>query len=314
MRKLRCRIRRDTRDNPEETRRRTRRSPPIRRICRAKLSAFRPSAQGHRIGGRPRCSPPAACIRSAATQKAEVLSLPVTLLILIIAFGALIAAGVPVLLALSSVAAAMGLSTLASHLVPMGDATSSVILLIGMAVGIDYSLFYLRREREERAKGRGHVDAVEVAAETTGPKIDVAADGTVAVLDLATRSPPAATRPPTRCASGRRWCRPRWTASPASGTRWAATSRGARTTPRTSGARCPWWPASCCCDLSGDGVDLTVGGGGAHLVHAQPALGGRLLRDCWCWSSRVTGRRGCSASRRWARSSAGCRCSGIAFH
>ncbi|MET3422256.1 RND superfamily putative drug exporter [Actinoplanes tereljensis] len=116
-------------------------------------------------------------------KKAEILSLPVTLLILIIAFGALIAAGVPLLLALSSVAAAMGLSTLASHLVPMGDATSSVILLIGMAVGVDYSLFYVRREREERAKGRNHVDAVEIAAETSGHAVVVS--GTAVIIAMA---------------------------------------------------------------------------------------------------------------------------------
>ncbi|WP_432830377.1 MMPL family transporter [Dactylosporangium sp. CA-092794] len=106
-------------------------------------------------------------------KRAEYLSLPVTFAILIVAFGALIAAGVPVLLALSSVAAALGLSTLASHLVPASDTTSSVILLIGMAVGVDYSLFYLRREREERAKGRAHLDAVEIAAETSGHAVVV---------------------------------------------------------------------------------------------------------------------------------------------
>jgi len=106
-------------------------------------------------------------------QRAEFLSLPVTFAILIVAFGALIAAGIPVLLALSSVAAALGLSTLASHLLPSTDTTSSVILLIGMAVGVDYSLFYLRREREERAKGRGHLDAVEIAAETSGHSVVV---------------------------------------------------------------------------------------------------------------------------------------------
>ncbi|MER7002602.1 MMPL family transporter [Dactylosporangium sp. NPDC000555] len=106
-------------------------------------------------------------------KQAEYLSLPVTFAILIVAFGALIAAGVPVLLALSSVAAALGLSTLASHLVPSTDTTSSVILLIGMAVGVDYSLFYLRREREERAKGRAHLDAVEIAAETSGHAVVV---------------------------------------------------------------------------------------------------------------------------------------------
>ncbi|MEJ3744186.1 MMPL family transporter [Actinomycetes bacterium KLBMP 9797] len=106
-------------------------------------------------------------------KRAELLSLPVTLLILIVAFGALIAAGVPVILAMSSVFAAMGLSTLASHLLPATDTTNSVVLLIGLAVGVDYSLFYIRREREERAKGRAHLDAVEIAAETSGHAVVV---------------------------------------------------------------------------------------------------------------------------------------------
>ena len=105
--------------------------------------------------------------------KATSISLPVTLLILLVAFGAIIAAGVPVLLALSAVAAAVGLSTVASHLVPDSGTTSSVILLMGMAVGVDYSLFYLKREREERARGRSHVDAIEVAARTSGHSVVV---------------------------------------------------------------------------------------------------------------------------------------------
>ena len=86
-------------------------------------------------------------------QRAEYSSLPVTLIILLVAFGALVAAGLPVLLAFSGVLATIGLSALASHVVAAGSATQSVILLIGMAVGVDYSLFYLRREREERARG-----------------------------------------------------------------------------------------------------------------------------------------------------------------
>ncbi len=84
-------------------------------------------------------------------QRAEYSSLPVTLIILLFAFGALVAAGLPVLLGFSGVLATIGLSSLASHVFPAGDATQSVILLIGMAVGVDYSLFYIRREREERA-------------------------------------------------------------------------------------------------------------------------------------------------------------------
>jgi len=116
-------------------------------------------------------------------KRAELLSVPVTLAILVVAFGALIAAGVPVLLALSSVAAAIGLSTLASYLVPAVDTTASVILLIGMAVGVDYSLFYVRREREERAKGRSHLDAVEVAAETSGHAVVVS--GVAVIISMA---------------------------------------------------------------------------------------------------------------------------------
>ncbi len=116
-------------------------------------------------------------------QRAELISLPVTMLILLIAFGALIAAGVPVLLALSSVSSAIGLFALTSHLVPAQDAANSVVLLIGMAVGVDYSLFYLKREREERAKGAGHIDAVEIAAATSGHAVVVS--GLAVIISMA---------------------------------------------------------------------------------------------------------------------------------
>ena len=115
--------------------------------------------------------------------KATGISLPVTLLILLVAFGAIIAAGVPVLLALSAVFAAVGLSTVASHLVPDSGTTSSVILLMGMAVGVDYSLFYLKREREERARGRSHVDAIEIAARTSGHSVIVS--GLAVIVSMA---------------------------------------------------------------------------------------------------------------------------------
>jgi uncharacterized membrane protein YdfJ with MMPL/SSD domain len=101
-------------------------------------------------------------------SRAEKMSLPITLLILAIAFGAIVAAGIPVLLAMSAVLGTMGLVNVVSHVVPMSDGVSSVILLIGLAVGVDYSMFYLRREREERAKGRSPREALEVAAATSG--------------------------------------------------------------------------------------------------------------------------------------------------
>ena len=101
-------------------------------------------------------------------QKAEVTSLPITLIILIVAFGALLAAFVPLLLAITAVAAAISLLGPISQIWPVDENISSVVLLIGLAVGVDYSLFYLRREREERARGRSEKAALEAAAATSG--------------------------------------------------------------------------------------------------------------------------------------------------
>jgi uncharacterized membrane protein YdfJ with MMPL/SSD domain len=101
-------------------------------------------------------------------QKAETLSLPITLLILLVAFGALVAAGLPLLLGLTAVAGTMGLIGLISQLMPVSSSTGSVVLLVGLAVGVDYSLFYIRREREERKAGRSKQEALEIAAATSG--------------------------------------------------------------------------------------------------------------------------------------------------
>ncbi len=101
-------------------------------------------------------------------KKAELLSVPITLVILVVAFGALVAAGIPLLLALSSVMATLGLVAIGSHAIPIENSVGSVVLLIGLAVGIDYALFYLRREREERVAGRSEQAALEAAAATSG--------------------------------------------------------------------------------------------------------------------------------------------------
>jgi RND superfamily putative drug exporter len=106
-------------------------------------------------------------------RRAEATSVPVTLVLLVVVFGALIAAGIPLLLAVTSVLTALSLLTLISHWLPVGSSTSEVVLLIGMAVGIDYSLFYLRREREERAAGHDTREAVRIAAATSGRAIVV---------------------------------------------------------------------------------------------------------------------------------------------
>jgi uncharacterized membrane protein YdfJ with MMPL/SSD domain len=101
-------------------------------------------------------------------KKAETLSLPITLIILVIAFGALVAAGVPLLLGLTAVMATLGLVAIPSQFIPMDDTVSSVVLLVGLAVGVDYTLFYLRREREEKRRGASKMEAVHTAAATSG--------------------------------------------------------------------------------------------------------------------------------------------------
>ena len=103
--------------------------------------------------------------------KAGTLSLPVTLVILVVAFGALLAAGIPLLLGLTAVFATFGLMALVSHVLPMASQAPALVLLIGLAVGVDYSMFYLRREREERAAGRSERAALEAAAATSGHSV-----------------------------------------------------------------------------------------------------------------------------------------------
>jgi RND superfamily putative drug exporter len=100
--------------------------------------------------------------------QAETLSLPITLLILILAFGSVVAALVPLSIGITSVMAASALVAIPSHLSPVDSNLSSVILLVGLAVGVDYSLFYLRREREERDRGHDERTALDIAAATSG--------------------------------------------------------------------------------------------------------------------------------------------------
>ena len=100
--------------------------------------------------------------------KATFGSLPITLILLVIAFGTLVAAGVPLLLAITGILGTMGLIGPLSHIAPVEDSIMHVVLLIGLAVGVDYALFYLRRVREERAAGRDKEAAIEAAAATSG--------------------------------------------------------------------------------------------------------------------------------------------------
>jgi RND superfamily putative drug exporter len=110
-------------------------------------------------------------LRGDDLSRTEVIALPVTLITLLLVFSSVVTALVPLLLALSSIAAAIGLSMPASHVFPDAGIGTNVILLIGLAVGVDYTLFYLKREREERARSGGRLSpqaVVELAAATSG--------------------------------------------------------------------------------------------------------------------------------------------------
>ncbi len=159
-------------------------TPPLRRIkrrspeCRRRTrtcSSLRRAEPARARRGTP-CWNPTSGGRSSARC-------PITLILLLVVFGALIAAGIPVVLAGSAVAATISLLAIPSRWLPIRSGTAEIVLILGMAVGVDYSLFYLRREREERAAGRSPADALRVAAATSGRAIVIS--GLTVMISLA---------------------------------------------------------------------------------------------------------------------------------
>jgi uncharacterized membrane protein YdfJ with MMPL/SSD domain len=116
-------------------------------------------------------------------HRAELLSVPVTLLILLFAFGAVVAALVPLLLALTAVAATFGLMGPISQVFALDDSVKTVVLLIGMAVGVDYALFYVIRSREERHRGVPSHEALDRTARTSGRTVLIS--GTTVAIAMA---------------------------------------------------------------------------------------------------------------------------------
>ena len=171
---------RAVRDLGRRTSRRRRSSSPCSRASQrfrggTRRSASRSSAARARSGRSTRRS--ARTSRGPSTPRSRSRSA-----ILIVVFGALVAAGIPLLVGLSAVLAAIGLLALPSQLFAMDEAANVVVLLIGLAVGVDYSLFYLKREREERAAGKGKEAALEAAAATSGRAILISGLTVIAAL------------------------------------------------------------------------------------------------------------------------------------
>jgi MMPL family len=210
----------------------------------------------------PQCSTTTAPRRATATWRAERLSVPVTLLVLLIAFGAIVAALVPVLLGATAVIAAFGLLGPVSHLFALDSSVKTIVLLIGMAVGVDYALFYVIRSREERTRGLSPHDALELTSHTSGHMV-VVAGTTVAIgmagqfivgSDISTASPSGrSSSSPARSAAPSRSC-PRCSSCSALG----STAGGSRSSPPRQRRR----------------LQVLAGGGGAGTA-AAAALAGR---------------------------------------
>jgi RND superfamily putative drug exporter len=97
------------------------------------------------------------------------LTIPLTFIILLFAFGAIVASVVPMVLAITSLVAAFGILGIYSQVVgPVSPNATQLIVLIGLAVAVDYSLFMITRFRVERRAGRDRAKAIEVSSSTAG--------------------------------------------------------------------------------------------------------------------------------------------------
>jgi RND superfamily putative drug exporter len=103
---------------------------------------------------------------TADLRKGEGIGMPIAIIILLIVFGTAVAASLPIFLALIAITLAVALTALLGQVFDVSIFAVNMITLIGLAVGIDYSLFIVSRFREELTRGRSTIDAVAVAGGT----------------------------------------------------------------------------------------------------------------------------------------------------
>ena len=115
-------------------------------------------------------------------QRILIISLVFSLIVLLLAFRAVVAAAIPLIMAISAIFTALGVTALISQVYPLVDLYAEMILLMGLAVGIDYSLFIVSRFRSERKLGKPKLEAIAFAGDTTGRAVFYA--GITVVLSL----------------------------------------------------------------------------------------------------------------------------------
>ncbi len=104
-------------------------------------------------------------------EKAEIFGVPAALVVLVIVFGTPVAAGLPLLLSILSIVVALAITGLIGQLYPMNTFMLNVLTMMGLAVGIDYTLFVISRYREERARGLAKIDAIAATGATANRAI-----------------------------------------------------------------------------------------------------------------------------------------------
>ncbi|MEA2134501.1 MAG: hypothetical protein QOC68_2410 [Solirubrobacteraceae bacterium] len=101
-------------------------------------------------------------------KRSQFISYGLMLIILLVAFGAVVAAGLPLVLGATAVAGTVGLLGPVSQVYALPADVAELVVIIGLAVGVDYAMFYSRRVMEERDRGHSAQAAVEIAAATSG--------------------------------------------------------------------------------------------------------------------------------------------------
>ncbi len=104
-------------------------------------------------------------------QRGEIFGVPAALIVLLIVFGAVLAACMPLLLSIISIVLALAITALIGQVYPMNTFVLNILTMMGLAVGIDYTLFVISRYREERARGLAKIDAIAATGATANRAI-----------------------------------------------------------------------------------------------------------------------------------------------
>jgi putative drug exporter of the RND superfamily len=146
--------------------------PDLRTTIREALARV-PGSEGFEVmvTGFPALDHDVRTISAEDTDRGEQRALPLTLAVLIVAFGALVAAALPVLVGLLAITIALGLVTIAARYTPMSVFVLNITTMVGLGVGIDYSLLIVTRFREELNRGLSAADAAIRTVETAGSAV-----------------------------------------------------------------------------------------------------------------------------------------------